>query len=576
MTEINQFIINAQHKIADIATKIVTDGDCAELDAALQLSNFIEELTCTYYNVGEDETLVIIHHLNRLAELSKIPLLAIPEYGTSIVLGDTVFSYNITGGGAPAVHTHAIGDVTGLQVALNDRYTKGEITTVLQTALDSRDWKQSVSTFASLATTYPTPAVGWTATVNNENTVYRWSGTAWVNIGSSSNTPLATPSIDGLMSKTDKTKLDGLGGEQLFTFSIPVSLSGGKTLGKYATGTTASFVDKTIAQILTDIGQEALEPSASLSLSLGQQEYNQLNVSPNLTWTYTINTLGATLSNFKLERSRDGVTWALLHNASTPPVSPFSGGTLNPTTPDNSTIQYRLTVTDSAGASKAVVSTVPFKAYQQPSISFGIGTTSRKRGNISTSISGTVTRNSPNIALTNYQLQFSANGGAWTNIGTAVTGTTSSITIPATTHNDVSLVNSNTISYRVLVVDAQQTTTSGSQGVTFSNTSYFGYRLTDPTSITNLEALGNESLTESKARLVSGVTATGGNYVYYTYQAGAGDLTGCIMDGAAPVFGAFSKLADITGTNSHGATITMRIYRSNSTDAFTNNSLNFS
>ena len=45
------------------------------------------------------------------------------------------------------------------------------------------------------------------------------------------------------------------------------------------------------------------------------------------------------------------------------------------------------------------------------------------------------------------------------------------------------------------------------------------------------------------------------------------------MDGVTPVLASFTKQADITGTNSFGAAVTYRVYKSNAPAAFTNNNL---
>jgi hypothetical protein len=89
-------------------------------------------------------------------------------------------------------------------------------------------------------------------------------------------------------------------------------------------------------------------------------------------------------------------------------------------------------------------------------------------------------------------------------------------------------------------------------------------------------SFGNSYLTNNKNRTINGVTASGGKYTYYAYASSAGNLTSIIQDGAAPVLGAFTKLTDISGTNSFGASVIYRVYKSNATDAFTNNSLAFS
>jgi hypothetical protein len=90
---------------------------------------------------------------------------------------------------------------------------------------------------------------------------------------------------------------------------------------------------------------------------------------------------------------------------------------------------------------------------------------------------------------------------------------------------------------------------------------------------TQIVNLGNAALLSSRVRTVNGVTATGGNYTYISYPSTFGDISGIIMDGAAPVLGAFTKLSDVTVTNIYGESVNNIVYKSNSTNAFTNNQL---
>lgn len=90
-----------------------------------------------------------------------------------------------------------------------DKYTKNEVDNKLSALETKIDWKEAVDTFDDIATTYPDPEEGWTVSVNDTDTVYRFNGTSW--IGISANTiPLATSSVDGKMSASDKKKLDGI------------------------------------------------------------------------------------------------------------------------------------------------------------------------------------------------------------------------------------------------------------------------------------------------------------------------------------------------------------------------------
>lgn len=91
----------------------------------------------------------------------------------------------------------------------NDKYTKNEIDNKFSTLENNIDWKESVNTFADIAKTYPKPEDGWTVNVKDTDYTYRYSGSAWVAISANA-IPKATQTLDGLMSKEDKTSLDGL------------------------------------------------------------------------------------------------------------------------------------------------------------------------------------------------------------------------------------------------------------------------------------------------------------------------------------------------------------------------------
>ncbi|UZT07943.1 hypothetical protein ONV75_08745 [Clostridium sp. LQ25] len=89
----------------------------------------------------------------------------------------------------------------------DDKYTKAEIDNKINEVITDLDWKESVTTFSDLSTNYPSPQDGWTVNVKDTDITYRWSGSTWVAISANS-IPLATSSVDGKMSKEDKTFLD--------------------------------------------------------------------------------------------------------------------------------------------------------------------------------------------------------------------------------------------------------------------------------------------------------------------------------------------------------------------------------
>ena len=106
--------------------------------------------------------------------------------------------------GSGTIHVTA-GDKTSWA----DKYTKTEVDNKLALLETNIDWKEAVDTFASIATTYPNPQDGWTVNVKDTDYTYRYSGTEWIAISANA-IPKATASLDGLMAKEDKTKLNGV------------------------------------------------------------------------------------------------------------------------------------------------------------------------------------------------------------------------------------------------------------------------------------------------------------------------------------------------------------------------------
>jgi hypothetical protein len=182
------------------------------------------------------------------------------------------------------------------------------------------------------------------------------------------------------------------------------------------------------------------------------------------------------------------------------------------------------------------------------------------------------TINNPGATVASTSLEFRRDSSS------SFTGLSTDTGIASFTHTFTNASNdSSPFNYRYTVIDSQNSTGTATASATFLHGNYFGYNAaTSLTTIAQIEALGNQVLSDSRSRTVSSVTAGAGLYTYYAYRAGAGDLTSIIQDGAAPVLGAFTKQNDIVGTNLNGASVTYRVYISNATQAFTNNSLAFS
>ncbi len=91
----------------------------------------------------------------------------------------------------------------------DDKYSRNEVDNKISQVVSNMDWKESVATYADIATTYSTPDDGWTVNVKDTDITYRYSGSAWIPISANS-IPLASSSVDGKMSKQDKIDHDDM------------------------------------------------------------------------------------------------------------------------------------------------------------------------------------------------------------------------------------------------------------------------------------------------------------------------------------------------------------------------------
>jgi len=106
------------------------------------------------------------------------------------------------------------------------------------------DWKQAVATYSDIATTYPNPQDGWTVNVQDTDYTYRYDGSlkVWIPISANS-IPIATESVDGKMSKEDKTKLDGIQANAQVNPTASDILTSLKTVDGTGSGLDANLLD---------------------------------------------------------------------------------------------------------------------------------------------------------------------------------------------------------------------------------------------------------------------------------------------------------------------------------------------
>lgn len=254
---------------------------------------------------------------------------------------------------------------------------------------------------------------------------------------------------------------------------LTVSLSGVKTFGKYTTGQTIPATGKTPKDIIKMAIAEALAPTATLTSST-TIPFNQTVINNVLNFSYTINTLGATIVSATLEWRRNGAgSWTTLSTSTTTPNSYIHSLTDSAFNPQP--FNYRYTVNDSAGATTTVTLNISPIAYVTPTINLtvtgntltsGESNLNREKGNVSSSLGGTITRVSLGtniVSLVTYTLQYSSdNGSTWIDLpgATNVTIAAQSATILPFIHNDPLLITSANLKYRVSVVDTYLQATS--------------------------------------------------------------------------------------------------------------------
>ena len=250
---------------------------------------------------------------------------------------------------------------------------------------------------------------------------------------------------DGSTAEVNLGYLGPTGSQFVFDSDLTAAFGTGKFFGKYVQGDTIPAIGKTAVEVIKDALIAALAPTVSLtsSTTIG---FNQTAISNVLNFSYTINSLGATVSSVLLEWRRNST--GAYTSLSTDTASTTHTHTLTDTAFNPQAFNYRYTVTDSVGATAQATKDITPTAYVAPSRSITVigsnitsneGHYSREKGNVGFTISDTITRNSPNVAITSWQWQYQENGGAYNDIGTAtaVTGNSASVSTGSSTHSTV-------------------------------------------------------------------------------------------------------------------------------------------
>jgi hypothetical protein len=315
-------------------------------------------------------------------------------------------------------------------------------------------------------------------------------------------------------------QIDGAAGGQTFDGPLAVQLPAGKSFGRYTNGQTIPATGLTANEVIQLALVEALNPTVSLT-SPTTVDFNDTSVNVVLNYSSTILSGGASLQTANIDRRRNGTgDWTnvlSIGNLSGSYTDSFTDSAFN-----TQTINYRYVVTDTAGGtSTATLNFTP--VYVAPTISLTVTATSstspetsltREKGNVSSSLSGTITKNSPSVNLTSYVIEYQINEtGSWTGISSPVSIGPNTTSFGPITHNDLSLEGSNSITYRVKVIDTYQTqlglfVTGGNTKVSFNNLIFYGPVAAAPTNSAGIRALGTKIFANgaNPFNLLSGTT----------------------------------------------------------------------
>jgi hypothetical protein len=301
----------------------------------------------------------------------------------------------------------------------------------------------------------------------------------------------------------------------VFPSDLTVSLTGGKTFGRYANGDTIPATGKTPAELILLAIAQPINPTVATptATNILTSVWNTTgSVTTSLTGSYTINTLGASVASARLEFRSGSGTWSVLTTSTSTPL--LYDHTFTVGSNFTSTLNYNHIVVDTAGASATGSVTLTPQAYTSPTIGAitlarttlggitGESNTTRERGNTVSAITGTITRQRTNAPLSSYAVQYRVNStGGYTGVpglSGSIPAASSSFTFTGL-HNESALLTSVTsaLDYIVSVVDTWQTSsvTPSSNTITFLSTIFYGTGSAAPTTSADVRSLPNKVFT---------------------------------------------------------------------------------
>lgn len=286
----------------------------------------------------------------------------------------------------------------------------------------------------------------------------------------------------------------------IFPSDLVVSLANSKSFGRYLSGSTIPSTGKTAAEVIQLAIVDSIPPTVTLT-SPTTIPFNKIAITNRITSSYIIRSLGATVSTSKLQfRRNNSGSWNQLSSLTTNPLKYTH--TLTDSNFNTSSFNYRYLIKDTLdGATTASIDITP-TAYVSASATLNVIGTSislpetnrkRERGNVSTTLSGLISKNSSFVSMSRYSVQFRVNEGNWFDVpglsDVAMSGNT--VTIPSTVHVPTGSANITDIDYQIEVVDTYATSSLSYKSINFFYLFFYGPTPVKPVTSSLVRALPN-------------------------------------------------------------------------------------
>lgn len=373
---------------------------------------------------------------------------------------------------------------------------------------------------------------------------------------------------------------------------IKVSLSNGKTLGKYGSGEVIHCTGWTIEELIKDIAQENQAPIVSLSTtpSSGEQklQYKEPLVSIDVTIHITLNTdinpENSCISSLFYKRGNN--PWVVVNEgfSDTEKSFVFDYGEND----ENTTFEFKLITTDTQGLVTEAFSQVYFEDWVNPTITLedGEGTQFFPVGGngVDTLYPALTISNIENpqtffpVTSENvFSVYRSIDGGPFELVqlnGPLVYDPPYTIV----RCDETIIPNKQTVRYRAeIVLDTDRVVRSNEVEYTYASQSYVCASISDTMTAAAIKGgLSNGEWALNQERTISNFSAGVGEYTYYIYPFDTPLESISMGEGSSTeVIGAFTRQPNITVTYDSGISVIYSVYRSNAKNAFTNNYLKF-